>query len=404
MTSTADADIRRRLPPAVRLGLWGTVALGVALVRNGLWGTPNLPFFAVIAQRWGSNPFPKGLDGDYLLTNLLGPTIARVLGQTEAHSYARLHLVGLVAGLGVVVAAAYRRLGYRGAVVLTWVLAASPALSVCMQWLGQPDPWTLCLALALPLCTRRPTAFAVAVLLGLSHPEQGAIVAMVTAALPFAGWNPSPDGRTGPATTRWQPIAGWAATYLLGVVTGRALTQAYLTLNHIEVSRPRTSYLCLGIDGFLEHHLTSPIALIYSLWGPLWLLVGLLAWRGRRDPATRWTMAIAAAALVPVFFTLDETRVYALTTAPLLVVLAQRIGGLEVPRIGRRRLAAAATAGIVALGAIPGMFNAGHDYWAPALAPTEFVRFLTDGTVPGGVERTGTWLLAPFGFTVPPSC
>ena len=413
--TTVATDPPQRLPDAARLGLWGLVALVVALVRNGVWGTPNLPFFSTIADRWGSNPFPKGLDGDYLLTNLLGPTLARALGQTSPHEYARLHLVGLVVGLTAVIAAAYRRLGYRPAVMLLWVVAASPALTVAMEWLGQPDVWTFTLALALPLCRRHVTGFVLALLLGLSHPEQGLVAAAVAVAAMATTDN------------RVRSIAAWAAGFLGGVVSGRLITQAYLWSNDIEVSRPRTAYLCLGLGGFLDHHLKSPYALLYSLWGPLWAVVAYLTWRwwnvrefGSDTSALSswpWVMVVAAAGLVPVMVTLDETRVYAMTTAPFLVVLASTLAELSpirsigessgpspqtAPRDARRTLAGVMA--VVSLAAMPGMFNAGDDYWAPALRPVEFARFLADGTVPGGPAHTGQWLLSPFGFKVPPAC
>lgn len=413
--TTVAPDPPQRLPDAARLGLWGLVALVVALVRNGVWGTPNLPFFSTIADRWGSNPFPKGLDGDYLLTNHLGPTLARALGQTSPHEYARLHLIGLVVGLALVIAAAHRRLGYRPALVLLWLVAASPALSVCMEWLGQPDVWTFTLALALPLCRRHVTAFALALLLGLSHPEQGLVAAGVATAV------------VGISDRRVRTVASWGGALLGGVAAGRLITQVYLWVNDIDVTRPRTAYLCLGLGGFLDHHLSSPVALLYSLWGPLWAVVAYLTWRwwkGRGDASSAtplsswpWVMAVAAAGLVPVIVTLDETRVYAMTTAPLLVVIASTLAQVSpigsigdssrpsprsTPRNARRTLTGVVA--VVSLAATPGMFNAGDDYWAPALRPTEFARFLSNGTVPGGPAHTGQWLLSPFGFRVPPAC
>ena len=76
-----------------RLAAWGAVAVAVALLHNRLWATFNLAFFTAISKNLGRNPFGNGFDGDYLLTNLTGPTLARVLHQTEPHEYARLHLV-----------------------------------------------------------------------------------------------------------------------------------------------------------------------------------------------------------------------------------------------------------------------------------------------------------------------
>src|SRR6185312_11094489 len=119
-------------------------------------------------------------------------------------------------------------------------------------------------------------------------------------------------------------------------------------------------------------------------------------WRSSpRDRAWPAALGIAAAALVPVAVTLDETRVYSLTTAPLLVVIALRLTheldrGLDPLAVGDSardgrpfvRRAALAALAVAALVAVPGMFSAGQDYWATDLRPAAFVRFLADGHVP----------------------
>ena len=139
-----------------RLAAWGAVAVAVALLHNRLWATFNLAFFTAISKNLGRNPFGNGFDGDYLLTNLTGPTLARVLHQTEPHEYARLHLVVLLLGLGAVIVVAHRRFGYEVARLLCILVAASPALTVCMEWLGQPDALTFPLALGIVVARRRP--------------------------------------------------------------------------------------------------------------------------------------------------------------------------------------------------------------------------------------------------------
>jgi hypothetical protein len=411
-----------RAPEPVRLVGWSVLGLAVAVVRNGIWGTPNLAFFSAISTHLGSNPFPKGLDGDYLLTNLTGPTVARALGQTDPHAYARLHLVLLVVGLGLVVAATHRRFGYRTARALVLILAASPAVTVCLQWLGQPDALTLPLAMGLVLARRRWTAFAVAVVLGLTHAEQGIVAAVIATLasplLPRSGSTTQdvPDGRPGGREAgRGEAVLQDAIVRLAqrglvlvgGVVVGRGITEVYLRTSDIRISRPRTSFLCLGVRGFWDFHTQAPVSFAYALWGPLWLLLGWLGWRWWHHRRGPWPAIVALAALgvLPVLVTLDETRVYSLVTAPLLVLLAVAVAAESPPErlVGRTRTAAAVV-GLVALAAVPGGFTAGEAYWAPALHPIEFARFLVDGHVPGGAGQTSAWLLQPFGFTPPPRC
>jgi hypothetical protein len=400
----------------LRLSGWALLALVVALARDRAWATPNLAFFSQIARHLGSNPFPKGLDGDYLLTNLSGPVVARALGQTTPHAYARLHLILLVVGLALAIVAVHRRFGYRAARAFAWVLAVSPAVTVCLEWLGQPDALTLPLVLAITLARRRWVGFALAVLLGLTHPEQG-LVAAAIATLTLTCCGSVLDGADGRPeepqrwwSGRWARDTGLRALALLGgVAVGRGITEVYLRVNDIVVSRPRTSYLCLGLRGFWDFHTQSPAALVYALWGPLWLLWGWLGWLWWRTRRGQWPalVALAVAALIPVAVTLDETRVHAMITAPLLVALAVLASREPLPRWAAgtsRRRAVTATAVVVLAAAVPGGFTAGGAYWAPALRPAEFARFLVDGRVPGGAVRLSPWLLSPFGFHVPPRC
>jgi hypothetical protein len=263
--------------------------------------------------------------------------------------------------------------------------------------------------MALVLVRRRWSGFAFAVLLGLAHPEQGLVAAVVaTAVHPFCG-RIARDVPHEPPTERWWM---WGVALVGGVAVGRGITAVYLRVNDMVVTRPRTSYLDLGFHGFLDHHLTSPLALLYSLWGPLWLVLGWLTWTWWRsvDRDRAWPIVLLTAlgALVPVALTLDETRVYALTTAPLLVVIAVRLAASLAPAEASSPSAspspariALATVGVLALALVPGMFSAGDDYWAPALPPGEFAAFLADGTVPGGPDQLTVWLLEPFGFEVP---
>lgn len=386
---------------STRLTAWGAASLVVALVHNRLWATPNLAFFTAIANNLGHNPFGRGFNGDYLLTNLSGPVIARVLGQTAPHAYARLHLILLLVGLVAVIAVALRRFGYEVARLLCVLIAASPALTICMEWLGQPDALTLPLALGVVVTKRRPTMFALAVALGLTHAEQGVIIALVAT--------------VARSVIDEERLVPEFATLVGGVAVGRVFTELYLRINHIVITTPRTSFLDLGLSGFVDHHLKSHGVILYAMWGPLWVGIAVAALRFARSGASwpptlrrQWTLLVAAAvaAIAPMLITLDETRVYSLTTAPLLVgaaVLSRRTLAL-VPTArltgidGAGRTAAVAALAVL-LAASPGLFTAGKTYMSYSLPPGEFARFLADGHHPG--EDLTTWLLTPFPFKVP---
>ena len=392
----------------LRLLAWGFAALGVALIRNRLWATPNLAFFSTIADRLGENPFAGSpIEGDYLLTNLLGTAIARALGQTEPHEYARLHLVLFVLAMTGVVALVLRRFGYAAARALVVIGAFAPATTVVMQWLGQPDALTFPLAMAI-VAARPPWAkMTLGILLGLSHAEQGIAAALIAgaAAIAIDRFASAPVAtRSAASSVRLAVIAG--AFPLAGVAAGRALVEVYFRVNDITIETPRTSFLDYGLGNFVEHHLISPAWLVWSLWGPLWVgIVAFVLWSLRSETATRSVRAAAVvvaagatAGLVPMVITLDQTRVYSMVTAPLLVAAAVGLGAVFWPdgrALPRRQVLAAAM-----LVFLPGMFCAGEAYFASALHPVRFAEWLSDGQLDEGVHVT-EFLMEPFGFAPP---
>jgi hypothetical protein len=392
--------MRARVGAAATAG-WALAGAAVAFVHDRWWGSPNLAFMVAITRDLGHNPFRGGLDGDYLLTNLLGPVLARVTHQSSAHQYARLHLILLAVGLAVAVVLAARRFGPRVAGTLSVVLAMSPAVTVSLMWLGQPDPLTLSFGLIMTLVRRPWVAAIIGVLAGLTHPEQAIVMALAAGAARAALVDDRPSG---PALRRGIVETAWVAG---GVLVGRAITEVYLRVNDIVIHHPRTSYLDLGVSGFLRSHRQAPAALVYALWGPLWLVIlGVVALRlfdrsSRTDRDVNhgwWTVAaIATIALVPTFFTLDETRVYAMITAPVLVMMAVLIP-CELDRFGRRVLPFAGLVALVALLFVPGVFTAGTAAWSTDVHTAQFGRFLWDGRHPGDLTQ---WLFSPFHFVIP---
>jgi hypothetical protein len=376
-------------------------AAAVAVVRNRAWASPNLAFMSAIAEHLGSNPFRGGLTGDYLLTNLLGPVVARAVGQTAPHELARLHLIVLVIGLAAALILAARRFGAPVACALAVVLAGSPAMTTTTSWLGQPDAFTLPLGLCMTLVRNRWVAFGLAVLAGLAHPEQAlflaAVAGVVRVALDGDGWPP------------WRRTAVEVAVLVGGVAVGRAVTEVYLRVNDIVVTQPRTSFLDLGWDGFLDHHGQAPAVMVFALWGPLWLawLTAVVLRLGRssgreawRATTRTWTVlaVLAVVAVLPVAVTLDETRVYAMITSPLLVAMAVLL--LRDLSVLGDRVPAIAGAMFLAMAlVVPGVFTAGRAAWTRDLPPDQIVDFLRDGRHPG--DDLTTWLLSPFDFVIP---
>lgn len=391
--------------PWWRLGLWWAVSVLVALVHNGLWATPNLGFMAHIAQNPGTNPFPESLPGDYLLTSLSMPSLASILGQTQPHEVARLHLMVLLIAWAGAVGLARHRFGHPVARNLTVLLAASPVVTVSMQWLGQPDPVTAMCGIAMVLVRRRWAVFAFGVIASLTHPEQAIFMAPVAGAMRAL----LPSEASEDATRRWRyGAARSVAAAVGGVIMGRFVTQVWFWATDITLNVSRREFIDSGLGTFWDHHTQQPGLLVWSLWGPLWLVafaLVVLRTPDRRGPlpvnarrAALGTSALALLALLPVFLTLDETRVYAVLSAPILAGAAVWLSCL-VSEVSAVRGAAAL---LVVTAVIPGTMATGTSSSRSDLDTPAMLSFLTDGSVPTDYQDPDEgpliteWLLEPF--------
>lgn len=413
-TARPHVDPRPVAPDWVRLSGWSVAALAVALVHNRLWAAPNLDAFSTIAGSLGSDPFPETTSSDYLLTNLAMPVLGGITGMTEPHRYALLHLVVLVAGLGMCVVLAARRFGYLPARTLLVTVAVAPGVTVALQWLGQPDALTFPLSVALVLVQRRWAVAATSLLLGLSHPEQAVIIVAIAAAaravaLPPDRTSPPPGVQPLRATVvrlGHDLALGWVA-----VLIGRVVTELFIRASGAGGGTLRSDFLGMGFDMLLTHHTQAPGALVWFLWGPLWLggaAAAVLLRRSRAGSDGRqldrvggvwWTLgALSVAALIPVWFTLDETRVYAMLTAPVLAVAAV-LAGRALGASNPRHLLVLTLGMLAAALVIPGGFTAGTAAWATQIPQGDFLRFLLDGQHPG--DNLFFWLLSPFDFVFP---
>lgn len=391
---------------------WWAASVLVALLHNGLWATPNLAFVSLISRNPGENPFGGTLAGDYLLTDVSLTRLAWLTGQTQPHEVARLHLVVLVVGWAAVVALARSRFGHAAARNLTVILAASPLVTVSMQWLGQPDPLTGLCGLAMVLARRRTAVVALGVLAGITHPEQAVFMAglagVVRCFLPAevgAGAEAEADVERPAPSTNATEVAGWVASAVGGVLIGWIVVQLWFRVSDITLSTPRSDYLSYGLSTFWEHHLTQPVGLFWTLWGPLWLVILLVVGAGLQrhlEGAKAWRLMalLAFAALVPVFITLDETRVYAVITAPLLAAGAMWVGR-SWPAPTTRNVAVAL---LVLTAVIPGGFATGSTSWRSQLDTATMAAFLANGSIEGDYPAEADitpWLLSPFDFAIP---
>lgn len=377
--------------------LWWAAGLVGALLHAGLWATPNLETFASASASFPDAPPVAGGPGDYVLATLSTLGLGRVLGWTGPHEFARLHLVLVVAVTAGLVTLAWRRGGLALARGLAVVLAASPLVSVSLQWLGQPDIVTGGSAIAAVLVRRRRWIVALGALAGWTHPEQ-AVLAFTAVVLIRWAWPATGDRDDGPRRVVLDATAAVGS-----VLVAAALGRLWLAVAGVTISRSRLEFLELGLPAFAEHHTAAPLALIWNLLGPLWLVLGglvaavaLTQWEPGGGRLARSGLVVAAAALVPTFLTLDETRVFAVVSAPALVALAWFVARLP-ERVGPW----AAAAVLVVTAAVPAGFSTGTSAWRHRFDSRAMVEFLVDGGLPDDAPALSLWLLAPLEVRIP---
>ena len=397
----SDGTVRGILPPAA----WWLAGLVAAILHAGVWATPNLETFAAAASTFPGAPAVAGRAGDYVLATLSTIGLGHLLGWGEPHEFARLHLLLVVVATAGLVALAWRRGGLALARGLAVVLAASPLVSVSLQWLGQPDLVTGGSALAAVLVRRRRWIVALGLLAGWTHPEQALLAFAAVVVIRWAWPDPGADGAR-PEELRGgelRRVALDAAAAVGSVAAAAVAGRIWLAVADVTVSRSRLGFLELGLPAFAEHHAADPAALVWNLLGPLWLVVAALGaaarwstWRpgGRRLALS--ALVVAVVALVPTFVTLDETRVFAVLTAPALAAVAWFVARLPA-RIAPR----AAIVALVLTAAIPAGFSTGTSAWRHRFDTPAMVAFLVDGSVPADAPALSLWLLGPLEVTIP---
>ena len=301
-------------------------ALGVAVVLRalicGIWTVPSIDQWVAFAgDPYG--PVELARDFRYITGSPLGPLVAHSVGADTELTYALVHLAFVALALATLVGLGRRAVGDRLTTVLVVAWFASPLSNVLLTWLGQPDPIVfgglsaVALASALPRRSHRlAIAVAAALLVGLASPEQGLVAVAAMAALCW--WEDRPGDRE-------VVVAAVAALVVgrLGVTAFAAASDApdVSRLTYIEDN---------GLGYFLRSLFDNLPAVLYSVFGAGWLLVGHAFGRARATFPNPWPVRVAALLVVAaVATTYDQTRVAALVSWPALVWLLRRADAEE---------------------------------------------------------------------------
>jgi hypothetical protein len=279
----------------------------VMLVKTGVWQIPNLDKSRLIAE----NPFLNPFNDKYLHTlywNWLGPFLAYLIGAKDRWSFFALHLLFSAGFTALFVSTVFRRLPDRAARVSLIVFSVLPVSATAYFWVG-PDSLTLFLMMcALASPRRRKAAPLLGVALGLQHFEQAILgFSSLLLALLTSRRHANPSEYT----------LSWALSLLAGIVAGKLILVTMFHSLDAGVDYGRLKWLA-------EHHevLAGKFFLHfnYILWSSLGL--GWIVLLKYIDGESSY-----ACFLIPLSFMMlllvvsgDQTRVFAITSFPLLCV------------------------------------------------------------------------------------
>jgi hypothetical protein len=325
--------------------------VALSLFRNGFGPRPRLRFFAITyVNALPRVPHTAPLQ-QWALWSPLGPVVARLLGVHSVHGFVLLHLVVVIAGVGVLISV--RRLhGSPAMRVAAVAFVALPVSVVVQSWVGSYDAWVFLFTTTLVVTRSRPLAVVAGLFLAFANFDQGVVILALLAAVSII----RPHG----SLIRYAYAAG-------GLLVGRLVLQVWFANYHVTSGR-QTYASHLGFKVFARVAGEHWLLLVLSLVGAaVPLLVGVMA-GGRRQSLAVAVVLIGAA--VPMFIATDETRVFALTSWPPLLALILDESARSPERIRR------AMRWTIALAiAVPGWFIW---YGRPFLAKYHWIKLFTN--------------------------
>jgi hypothetical protein len=299
-------------------------------------GPQTLFYVSTDAERAAAWPNP-GLRTEeaYTRTSPFGPWIYQALGSPGTNVWVAIHIVALllcvIAMVAWVALTTAREGGRRPQAVRLTVLG--PIVGVLLAYIGTYDPFSvlaLCFVLFAWRANTRLGLVVAGVFLGVAHAEHG-LLAIVALAI-VVRWGPS----IVPASLQGLHSPLWA---VVGVLAGRAALTLLLASSGIDPSEGRVSWITdpalvrMALVGSLNF---MPI-IVASFFAGLWGVVTLaLLQTGRVRHLLVWCGAFVLLAIWA-FIALDHTRVFVLTSLPLVLVLTVFVASLpdrQVPLAG----------------------------------------------------------------------
>lgn len=303
-------------------GLFLLMALAIMILQNGIWVVPNIDAQRLIASDMTQNMLVSQPKAQYLYSSPLGFFLGWTTGAYRSiRAFAGLHFAVFLSGF--LVLAYWLRHRYSDDLARSVVLAliCVPLSNVLLTWLGMSDVFTFAFGSALALAQSVPALLLAAFLLGLSHFEQGILIALLM--LSKIWLLKAPDDR---------PQFPRAIAILAGIAGAKILMLAYFSILHFNLECDRISYaMSTPLLVFLAGYFRNLVATLFSFHNAYWFAIFAIVAASRRESDSRllWFLGLThlIAASVPMVVH-DATRVFALLTWPsilaTLIYVSQR--------------------------------------------------------------------------------
>lgn len=276
-----------------------------ALIKSGVWYFPSVGAYSSIAN----DPLflePVEYRLSYQVHNWLSAFLAWIAGATSDLGFTLLHFGFSLAFYTTAVLTFRARLTDAQARAALVLFMALPMSFTSHFWIGIDGLTLWLIALTFALLRYLAVVFVLAILLGLQHFEQGIFAA--SAAL----WTAYIARRLGYQQTMQ---IGTIWVMLAGVVVGKAMLSGLIWVQDVEVYQDRAGWLWVKLRMLLWDFFRGLPAILWSTLGVAWIFALFSLDRGRAALAP----LIGLALLVPVLaITADQTRVFAIVSAPLL--------------------------------------------------------------------------------------
>lgn len=310
----AETTIQTR--PATRAADWifttplpiiTAAVITLPAVLYGISGTVGVNTISRIAP----DPMHPTYKAHYLLGSPLGFWAQWALQVDSPDGYVLMHFAALIAAIigSTLMLRHYWSETAARYMLIAWTL--SPLSAIETGSLGQPDPSTIFAAAAI---IAGPAGWCVVggMLLGFNHFEQGVFITAFAGVLrPGRSWST-------------------AVAAISGLIAGKILLEWYHHAAGI-VGDARLDMARSG--GSWEPFARQAVAVTWSVYGLMWVAV---LWAAREG--ARRFLIVTGVAMLPVLFTTDLTRVWALLTWPAVLALCYWITERDSPQVRRAAL------------------------------------------------------------------